>query len=151
MNVQTSARVFSKEDVRTQIREAVAGGNLRRIAREAKVAPNTIYGFINPDAPSDPQGDTIGKLARWLEGRTEPEDYWRGVSYAAQAMSETLARLLAEMNTSARSKGHPDAPAVKQAAKAAPVQSRSKAGSPRQGRDPGASSTAPLPAGSDCE
>lgn len=79
MNVQNRARVFSKEEVRTQIREAVAAGSIRRIAREAKVAPNTIYGFIDPDDPSDPQGETIGKLARWLEGRGEPEDYWRGV------------------------------------------------------------------------
>lgn len=142
--------MFDKEDVRTRIRAAVAGGNIRQIAREAKVAPNTIYGFIDEEEPTDPQGGTIGKLARWLDGHTEPEDYWRGVSYAAQAMAETVARLLAEMNTSAH-RAHPDAPTVKQAAKAAPAPTRGKAGSPRPGKDQAGQNTARLPEGTGSE
>lgn len=73
------------------------------------------------------------------------------VLQVASRQTDILGMLQPWVAAEARERAHPDAPAVKQAAKAAPVQSRSKAGSPRQGRDPGASSTAPLPAGSDCE
>lgn len=84
------------EFLRERIREQIKAGNLRRIAREAGVAPNTIYKFVRDDEPVTPHKDTLAKLTRWLEKPAPAAAFWDGVDYAAELMSETIAKLLRE-------------------------------------------------------
>jgi AcrR family transcriptional regulator len=96
MNVQQRARVFNEEQIRGRIRQEVDAGNVRRIAREARVAPGTIYAFIRDVEPVSPHNDTLKKFGEWLERPQPPESFWDGVEYAAEMMSETVTRLLRE-------------------------------------------------------
>ena len=103
--------------LRTRIREA---GNVQRIAREAGVARNTIYGFIDETDPKTPQRDTLLKLEAWLEGSAHhPPEYWRGVYYATEVMAASLAQLLREARESGTPRDHrhhPEAKAVSRSA-----------------------------------
>jgi hypothetical protein len=75
------------EDIRKRIRAAVLLGSTRRIAKESGVSPNTIYGFIDEENPTTPHGDTVAKLARWLDiaGAGGPEQLKRIESFLTRA------------------------------------------------------------------
>jgi len=73
------------------------------------------------------------------------------VLQVALRQADILGMLQPWVAAEARTRAHPDAPAVKQAAKEAPAPTRAKAGSPRPGKDPAAQNTARLLEGTGSE
>lgn len=82
------------------------------IAGELGVSEPTLSRWIRSPVP--PRGANLSRLVLWAEALppyaapaaalppvTVPADYWRGVYYAAEIMSETLARLLREARQAA--------------------------------------------------
>jgi transcriptional regulator with XRE-family HTH domain len=77
------------------------------IAGELGVSEPTLSRWIRSSVP--PRGANLSRLVSWAEALPPyvappaalppvnvPADYWRGVYYAAEIMSETIARLLRE-------------------------------------------------------
>ena len=95
MDAQGALAVFRQQLKRT---------SQRRLADAIGVSEATVSRWKGGGA--SPEGEQLERLIAWAEKQPPtqrelpapavPSDYWRGVFYAAEAMSETVTRLLRE-------------------------------------------------------
>lgn len=127
------------EDLRAKALSDGKAQGWRQFGGIVGVDGETLRQFATSKAGRKAHPDTLTALRRhYAPPLAVPNDYWRGVLYAAEAMAETTARLLREAR-------HADEETVRQTARAVLFGTLPASESARQGTSATGPSRAPLP------